>query len=81
MVQADTTPSTVSLHQHVSQDATGQHGHARSGSAVGGQVTVVDSASVDSSTAADGTRTRTPDSDGTNESSNGHGHSDSDSGG
>jgi len=77
---AETTPSSVSLHQHVTQDSSGQHGHAVSGSAVGGQVTVVDSTSVNQSTASEGTRTRTPDSDGENSGSHGHGHSSSDSG-
>jgi len=76
---AETTPSTVSQHQHVTQDTTGQHGHARSGDAVGGQVGYADS-SVSQATATEGTRTSTPDSDGTNEGSHGHGHSSSDTG-
>ena len=79
-VAAETTASSVSLHQHVGDDASGQHGRSRSGDAVAGQVALIDSSSVNQSTASEGTRTRSTDSEGTNEASHGHGHSSSDSG-
>ena len=79
-VVADTTPSTVSLHQHVGDSGASQHGHATSGDAVGGQVAYVQSSSVNEATSSEGTRPASADSDGTNESSHGHGHSSSDSG-
>ena len=79
-VTADTTPSTVSLHQHVGDSGSSQHGHATSGDAVGGQVAFVQSSSVNEATSSEGKRTASTDSDGSNESSHGHGHSSSDSG-
>jgi len=78
---AETTGgSSVSLHQHVDEDGGSQRGHAQSGAAVSGQVTYVDSSSVNQATSSEGARTSSPGSYGTNDSSNGHSESDSDSG-